>query len=30
MNLRRQIHILLLSRNVADADYRVITVRPIR
>ncbi len=26
MNLRRQIHILLLSRNVADADYRVITV----
>ena len=26
VNLRRQIHILLLSRNVADADYRVITV----
>jgi DNA-binding GntR family transcriptional regulator len=26
LNLRRQIHILLLSRNVADADYRVITV----
>ena len=25
-NLRRQIHILLLSRNVANADYRVITV----
>jgi DNA-binding GntR family transcriptional regulator len=24
-NLRRQIHILLLSRNVANADYRVIT-----
>jgi DNA-binding GntR family transcriptional regulator len=26
VNLRRQIHILLLSRNVADPDYRVITV----
>jgi DNA-binding GntR family transcriptional regulator len=26
VNLRRQIHILLLSRNVADADYRVVTV----
>lgn len=26
MNLQRQIHILLLSRNVADADYRIITV----
>ena len=26
VNLRRQIHILLLSRNVANADYRVITV----
>jgi DNA-binding GntR family transcriptional regulator len=25
-NMRRQIHILLLSRNVADADYRVVTV----
>jgi DNA-binding GntR family transcriptional regulator len=25
-NLQRQIHILLLSRNVADADYRVVTV----
>lgn len=24
--MRRQIHILLLSRNVADADYRVVTV----
>jgi len=24
-NLRRQIHILLLSRNVANADYRIIT-----
>ncbi len=26
VNLQRQIHVLLLSRNVADADYRVITV----
>lgn len=26
VNLRRQIHILLLSRNVADSDFRVITV----
>ncbi len=25
MNMRRQIHILLLSRNVANADFRVIT-----
>ena len=25
VNLRRQIHILLLSRNVANADFRVIT-----
>jgi DNA-binding GntR family transcriptional regulator len=25
-NMRRQIHILLLNRNVADADYRVVTV----
>ncbi len=26
VNLRRQIHSLLLSRNVANADFRVITV----
>ena len=26
VNMRRQIHILLLSRNVADADYQVVTV----
>jgi len=26
VNLQRQIHILLLSRNVANADFRVITV----